>query len=179
MKSRWLGVVALFAVAPHTAGAETTWEASVLRGPGRQLLAKGAKTYDPTKDIVVQEQPPGKDGSPSWTKSLRLDETFALSAAVTRESELDGFGLVIYRRGDANGFSWEWFDREKDGTFGKRQDSGRLAITKKKGPGYEELESIEFLEDTTLRYLDDMSKPPGTHTHEVIIRKGSVFTVRR
>ena len=53
--------------------------------------------------------------------------------------------------------------------------TGCLAVTKKKGPGYEELESIEFLDDTTLRYLDDMSKPPGTHTHEVIIRKGSVF----
>ena len=68
MKNRLLGVVALFAVAPHAAGAETvTWEASALRGPGRQLLAKGVKTYDPMKDIVVQEQPAGRDGSPSWT----------------------------------------------------------------------------------------------------------------
>jgi len=44
-----------------------------------------------------------------------------------------------------------------------------------KGPGYEELESVEFLDDIVLRYQDDMRKPPGTHTHEVLVRKGSVF----
>ena len=36
---------------------------------------------------------------------------------------------------------------------------------------------MEFLEDIVLRYLDDMAKPPGTHTHEVVIKKGSVLKV--
>ncbi len=72
------------------AGAETvTWEALALAGPGRQLLGKGVKA--------------GDGGSPSWLKSLLLDDTFAISAAVHRERALDGFGLSIFRRGDPNG----------------------------------------------------------------------------
>ena len=57
------------------------------------------------------------------------------------------------------------------------QGPGRLSVTIKKGPGYEELEAVEFLDDVVLRYLDDMSKPPGTHTHEVVVRKGSLLRV--
>jgi hypothetical protein len=47
----------------------------------------------------------------------------------------------------------------------------------KKGAGYEEIESLVFLDDVVLRYLDDMSKPPGTHTHEVLVKKGSVLNL--
>lgn len=153
------------------------WEAYALVGPGRELLGKGVKSYSPAKDIVVEEQGTDGGGSPAWQKSLLLDETFALSASVHREASLDGFGLVIFRRGDANGFSWEWFDRVQGNVFARRQGSGRVAITIKKAAGLEELESVEFLADATLRYLDDMKKPPGTHTHEVVIRKGSVFRI--
>ena len=171
-------IALLFAVLPGTSVAETiTWEASALVGPGRQFLARGVKTYSPERDIVVEERSPARDGSPSWMKSLVLDDQFAIGAAITRDPKIDGFGLVVYRRGDDNGFSWDWFDREPDGTFGKRQLSGRVAVTTKKGNGYEEIDSIEFLDDVTLRYLDDMKKPPGTHTHEVVVRKGSVLKV--
>jgi hypothetical protein len=96
---------------------------------------------------------------------------------VHREPILNGFGLVIYRRGDGNGFSWEWFDREHGAVFRRLQGSERVSVSIKKGAGYEELEVVEFLDDIVLRYLDDMSKPPGTHTHEVVIRKGSVLKV--
>jgi hypothetical protein len=96
---------------------------------------------------------------------------------VHREPILNGFGLVIYRRGDGNGFSWEWFEREQGAVFRRLQGSGRVSAGIKKGDGYEELEVVEFLDDIVLRYLDDMSKPPGTHTHEVVIRKGSVLKV--
>lgn len=96
---------------------------------------------------------------------------------VYREASIDGFGIVVYKRGDKNGFSWEWFDREEDGKFVKHQGSGRVFVTMKKDSGIEEVQSVEFLDDITLRYLDDMSKPPGTHTHEIIIRKGSVLKV--
>jgi len=173
-------VMALFLMAalPNWGAAETvTWEAIALAGPGRQLLAKGVKTYSPKKDILVQEQPPGRDGAVSWSKSLLLNDTFAVSASVHRVRRLDGFGLVVYRRGDAHGFSWDWFDREDGAIFRKLQGPGRVLVVATKGQDYEELESVEFLDDTTLRYLDDMSKPPGTHTHEVIIRKGSVLRV--
>jgi hypothetical protein len=94
---------------------------------------------------------------------------------VYREPKLDGFGLVIYRKGDDNGFSWEWFDREKGEMFQKLQGQGRVLVHVTKGPGYEELQSVEFMDDIIFRYLDDMAKPPGTHTHEVLVRKGSVL----
>ena len=175
---RQLGLaVALAAGIALPVAAETvTWEARAVVGSGRQPLAKGTKQYSPAKDIVVRERP-GKDGTPAWQKSLVLNDTFALSVSVYRERSLDGFGLVIYRKGDDNGFSWDWFDREREGRFVKLQGPGRVAIQTKKGPGYEELVSIEFLDDIVLRYLDDMSKPPGTHTHEILVRKGSVLRV--
>jgi hypothetical protein len=66
------------------------------RGPGPAAPREGRETYSPKKDIVIQEQPPGRDGAVSWSKSLLLDDT---------------------------------------------------------------------------------SRPPGTHTHEVVIRKGSVLRV--
>jgi hypothetical protein len=179
MTVRRMTLLLLMTALARPATAETvTWEAVTLNGSGgRQVVAKGVKTYSPAKDIVVQEQKGARDGVVSWSKSLLLDGTFAISANVHRERRVDGFGLVVSRRGDQNGFSWEWFDRERGAAFQKRQDSGRVSITIKSGPDYEELESITFLDDTTLRYLDDMSKPPGTHTHEVVVRKGSVLRV--
>ena len=50
-----------------------------------------------------------------------------------------------------------------------------MAATIHRSVGCEELECVEFLDDVALRYLDAITKPPGTHTHEVVIRKGSVF----
>lgn len=171
------GLLLMAAAASAVAAETVTWEAVALSGPGRQVIARGVKTYSPKKDIVVQDQPAGRDGAAWWLKSLLLNDTFAVSASVHRERRLDGFGLAIYRRGDANGFSWDWFDRDEGATFRKLQGPGSVSVTIRKGPDYEELESVAFLDDVTLRYLDDMSKPPGTHTHEVVIRKGSVLRV--
>ena len=178
MTIRGLAVFLTIAAWAQSAVAETVaWEAFALVGPGRQLLGKGVKSYVPGKDIVVEEQAPRRDGAAAWSKSLLLNDTFALGASVHREPLLNGFGLVIYRRGDANGFSWEWFEREQGAVFRRLQGTGRVSVSIKKGAGYEELEVVEFLDDIALRYLDDMSKPPGTHTHEVVIGKGSVLKV--
>lgn len=172
------GIAALLVscIASTSAAESVTWEAAaVAPGKERQVLAGGIKVYSPAKDILVQEAKGEDGGRPYWEKSLLLDNNFALTARVFREARLDGFGLVIYRRGDRFGFSWEWFDRQEGSVFQKLQGPGRISVTVKKGPGYEELESVEFLDDMVLRYLDSMNKPPGTHTHEVLIRKGSVF----
>jgi hypothetical protein len=165
----------MLSLAVTVSGETVTWETATVVAPGgRRVLGHGVKQYSPAKDIVVREGP-GRGGAPSWSKSLLLDNTFAVSASVYREPRLDGFGLVIYRKGDEKGFSWEWFDRSQGDVFQKRQGDGRVSVRTKKGPGYEELESVEFLDDIVLRYLDDMAKPPGTHTHEVMVRKGSVL----
>src|SRR5262245_42839081 len=172
--SRAFAVALLASVAGRASAESVVWEAaSVPSGTPRHVLASGVKTYSPAKDIVVQERK-GKPGTPaSWLKALLLDENFALAASVHRKPRLDGFGLIIYRRGDSAGFSWEWFDRTDDAIFQKLQGAGRVSVTVKRGPDYEELESVTFLDDIVLRYLDDMSKPPETHTHEVVVRKGS------
>jgi len=170
-------LVATFALSlAVNADAETvSWEATAVGRPGvRQVLGHGVKEYSPAKDIIVREGR-GRDGARTWSKSLLLDDRFALSASVYREPRLEGFGLTIDRKGDENGFSWEWFDREKGETFQKLQGQGRVLVHVTKGPGYEELQSVEFLDDIVFRYLDDMAKPPGTHTHEVLVRKGSVL----
>ena len=40
----------------------------------------------------------------------------------------------------------------------------------------EELLAVEFLDDVTLRYVDDMFRhSPGESTHEILVRKGSVL----
>ena len=169
-----IAVVAL-SVTVRASGETVSWEAVAVAEPaGRQVVGKGVKAYSPAKDIIVREGP-DRDGAPSWSKSLLLDEMFALSASVYRERTLDGFGLVIYRKGDDNGFSWEWFDRQQGDIFEKRQGGGRVSVRVKKGAGFEELEAVQFLDDIVLRYLDNMAKPPGTHTHEVVVRKGSVL----
>ena len=151
-----------------------TWKVVALAPRGREVLGQGVKTYEAEKDIVVQQRAGGRTW---WSKSIPLNDTFVIGASVHREPRLDGFGLWVKRRGDADGFSWEWFERSSGAVFQKLQGSGRVSITLKTGPGYQELESVEFLDDITLRYLDDMRKPRGTKTHEVIVTKGSVLRV--
>jgi len=156
------------------AGETLTWEARVLQEPRPEVDAGGVRTYSPEMDIIVQERSKQNGNGIWWSKILQLDDTFSLSAAVHREPHLSGFGLMIGMR-DRNGFSWEWFDLEEGTVFRKRQGYGRVSVTLKNGPGYQELQSVEFLDDIVLRYIDDMSRPPGSHTHEVIVRKGSVL----
>jgi hypothetical protein len=164
-------------VVPQADGKETvTWEAVAL-SPGRGLLDKGTKSYLPSRDIIVRKEGPGRGGRPAWSKSLPLSDTFAVGASVYQERNLDGFGLFVSRRGDQRGFSWEWFERESGSTFRKLQGQGRVSVSVKKAADYEELEAVEFLDDIVLRYLDDMAKGPGTHTHEILIKKGSVLRV--
>ena len=177
MARTWMAVGLLGTSLAGAAGAETvTWQAAVLAGAGgRRVLANGVKTYAPDRDILVQEHLRRRDGAVSWSKSLMLDGTFAVAASVHRRRRFDGFGLVINRRGDLNGFSWNWFERERENEFQKARGTGRVSVTTRKESGYEELESVEFLEDVALLYLDDARRPPGTHSHEVVIRKGSVL----
>ena len=103
---------------------------------------------------------------------------YELEADVYRESRLDGFGLVINEQGNPNGFSWNWFDRDRDDVFVKRRGSGRVKVTTAKVGGMIELAAVEFLDDIMLRYTDQMGRQaPGEHTHEIVITKGSVLRV--
>jgi hypothetical protein len=159
-------------VFPDTTMSTLTYEAFSLGGAeGRQLIARGVRRYSPC-DI---ESTPTEASGTDFAKTLALDGGFGISTTVKREARLTGFGLVVVRPGDDNGFGWDWFDLESGRIFRKLQGNGRVAVGIATESGYENLQSVEFLDDVTLRYLDDMSKPPGTHTHEIVVGKGSVL----
>ena len=141
----------------------------------RKLLQKGKVEYSPAKDVqVTDEALPGRPYH--WGKRLLLFGPYELEADVYRESTLDGFGLVINDRDHPGGFSWNWFDRESDDTFVKRKGSGRLRVTVRQVNALVELEAVEFLDDIILRYKENIRRqPPGEHTHEFVIFKGSVL----
>ena len=160
-----------------SAAAETvTWQAAVIAGGGeRRVVGNGVKTYAPERDVVVQKHLRRRDGVMSFSKSLMLSPTFAVSVNVRRDPSLDGFGLAIRRRGDQNGYSWNWFLRVGEREFEGPRGLGMVSVTTRKGAGYEELDSVEFLDDVALLYLDDVRRVPGAYSHEVVIRKGSVL----
>lgn len=162
-------------VAPPAAPASLAWQVSVLfETGGRSVINQGRKAYDVESDIVVAPVR-GGERYDARTVSVLLGSDFVMSVGVSKQVQIVGFGLFISRRSNAQGFSWEWFDRARARIFEKRQGRSRVAATIHASAGCEELECVEFLDDVALGYLDDITKPPGTHTHEVIIRKGSVF----
>jgi hypothetical protein len=118
-----------------------------------------------------------QSGETSRDQTIQLEGGFAISASVNRQPKVPGFGLTVRHSDYPNGFSWEWFDLRKGHIFHKRQGSGRLAVTLATGPGYEELQSIRFLDDIVLRFRSDIRQRPASspHTHEVVVRKGSVL----
>jgi hypothetical protein len=159
-------------VAPPAGSESFAWRVIQLLDLGGCRVADGDKTYLPERDILVK---PANGGvRDARTLSLPLNHGFALSVSVCK-APLHGFGLFVVRPTDTNGFSWEWFDRDVGAVFEKRQGHGRVAVSVTRGPGYEELAAVEFLDDIVLRYLDDIRKPLGTHTHEIVVRKGSVL----
>jgi hypothetical protein len=138
---------------------------------GRRVVSEGERVYEPGDIITKRVRGSVSDAR---TLTLPLSHGFGLSVSVSK-TPLDGFGLFVSRPADANGFSWEWFDRDRGWVFDKRQGHGRVAVDVQRGPGYEELTAVQFLDEVVLRYLDDIRKPPGTFSHEVVIRRGSLF----
>jgi len=175
MALKWMvGGLLVFAAA---AWAETvSWEIAAAPGTHRrEVLSNGVKTYSPEADVRVQEHLRRRDGAVSWSKSLTLSDGFVVSALIRREPYLDGFGLVVRRRGDVNAYGWNWFERDVDGSYGRPRAPGRVAVTTATAGDDEVLASVEFLDDVALLYLDDTRRTPGTYSHEVVIRKGSVL----
>ena len=175
MALKWMaGGLLIFA---GVAYAETvSWEIAAAPGTHRrEVLAKGVRTYSPEADIRVQEHLRRRDGAVSWSKSLLLSDGFVVSALVRRERALDGFGLVVRRRGDVNAYGWNWFERVNDAEFERPRAPGRVLVTATKTAEGEVLASVEFLEDVALLYMDDTRRPPGAYSHEVVMRKGSVL----
>ena len=148
---------------------------SSIHGGQRVVLAESTKTYSPEADVEIERSDAG-----FWSKRLLLAKGFKLEANVYREPEIDGFGLVVTSRPNQEEFSWNWFDREADSTFTKRRGQGRLKVFFRPVDGLFELESITFLDDVALTYQDrTITRTVDDRTHELLIKKGSVFRMAR
>ena len=154
--------------------AELSFEFYRLESNGtRKLLAEGRKTYE-LSDVHVEERRSG--GVVHWSKSVLLWEDLSVGASIHLEHPLTGFGLWIRKR--ANGFSWDWFVKKEGTTFEKLQGVGLVTIKSWKEGSSEELISVEFLTDVTLRgkfsHLPFMGLP-DEDTHHLVVKKGSVL----
>lgn len=137
----------------------------------RETITEGVRTY--VHDDIQVEAGPAPNVK-NWRKTLVISHGFSIGASVYREPKIEGFGLWMHKNG--GGFSWEWFDLEKENIFCKRQGAGRVKVQFRQVEGEQELASIEFLEDVTFR-LDTLWLIPfwDKDTHHLVVKKGGVL----
>ena len=135
---------------------------------GRRLIAEGTREYSPATDIQASES--GRNSS----RRLVLFDPFALEVRFEK-GFVDGLGLTILKRESRGSFSFNWFERDQGEIFVKTKprNSGRLRVVFRSGVPV----TIEFLDDITLRFTDDLHSHPDDHTHEFVIASGSVLSV--
>jgi len=143
-----------------------------LFGGDPTLVKEGLRTYG-LSDVRVR---PGPQGDVSAVKRLEITDGFSIEAHIYREANIDGFGLSVEKQA---GFSWEWFDRERDDIFSKRQGPGRIRVRMAEAGGKQEVAEIRFLDDVTLR-LDRYFLIPFTadESDHLVVRKGSVLILK-
>lgn len=131
----------------------------------KELISEGTLNYS-ASDIAVEDRIGFK------SKYLHVSETFNIGASIYREAKIEGFGLWIDK--DGAGFSWEWFTRKKGNIYRKLQESGSVFVEFREIEGLQEIESIEFLEDVSMR-LDTLNIILfwNKETHRMLIKKGS------
>jgi uncharacterized RDD family membrane protein YckC len=135
------------------------------------LVKEGTRKY---AHAEVQTVPGPAPGQADEQKILQIGNGLAIRTALYREERIDGFGLVLSRRGE--GFSWEWFDRQGEDVFNKRQGGGQVQVRFKRVDGKEELAGILFLDDVTLR-LDRYWLIPfrDRKSDLLVVKRGSVL----
>jgi hypothetical protein len=144
-------------------------------GGKRVLVHKGTHEYI-AKDVLVEVK--SGDGMSFKDESVVLPGDFRVGASVHPDEKLTGFGLWMEK--PPSSFSWEWFDLDKDMTFKKLKGGGSVKVTVRGFPVMEEMASVEFLDDITLRMRDDTLCKAGEDvtekkTHMMIVKKGSVL----
>jgi len=130
-------------------------------------IASGTKTYSQS-DIRVEPNENGK--RPFRSESLELAGGYRIGASIFREKKINGFGLWAER--DERSFSWEWFDRPEGNVFKKLQEGGHVRVTFREIEGLQELASITFETDVSLRIQQDGDDDV---TYRILVKKGSVL----
>ncbi|HEV8346844.1 MAG TPA: hypothetical protein VGQ16_09735, partial [Vicinamibacterales bacterium] len=88
----------------------------------RTRVGESVRDYRPGVDVLVEQT-----ATDAWKKMLPLDFGLSVSAIVYPKEELTGFGLVLAK--DDSGFSWEWFNRERDDVFRKLLGGGSVRVS--------------------------------------------------
>lgn len=136
-----------------------------------QLSGEGTRRYRHS-DVRVTRYPDSE--LHMMVKTLEIANGYAVEATIYPDERLDGFGLSLKK--DGGGFSWEWFDREADDVFRKRQGTGRVKVRYASGSAQEELAEVLFLDDVTMR-LNRYWLLPFRHrdSDQVVVKRGSVL----
>ena len=144
--------------------------------PNDAPIAAGSKQYT-LRDVRVKEVR-DRDGSVHWDKSVELASGFSVGINVTREPSLSGVGLLISNPHFPIGLSWNWFQAEAGDIYKQLKSDSRIRVLLQHVGTAEEIVAVEFLDDATLTFTDNMLKrKPGEDTHTILIRKGSVLRV--
>jgi hypothetical protein len=142
------------------------YELSTSGGKPR-LIAKGKRDYS-LEEVVVHPSP--FYGAQKARKLIELEQGYRVGAYVVQEKQLKGFGLIA-QQSDTD-FSWEWYDRETDNRFRKRQGRTYVKARVEGTQQTEELVEVTFSDDTRLRIKTGRSRDD---THVILIKAGSVF----
>ena len=144
----------------------------------RVLLGKGTKIYESADFSIRREERDGKFYA--VRKELALFDGYSIGFSDTQDRNVSGFGLRVgHLPFDSNSqdFSWEWYDRQENGLYCKRQGGSRVKATFAGLPVMQELRTVEFLDDVEFRYIEDLCCKPKDDgpTHILVIRAGSVL----
>jgi hypothetical protein len=181
---RFIALLGLFLFAAAAPAEALIYELYELAPDGsRALLAKGTRQYA-LADVSTIKLIPGLS---NWgMKEVEVVDGFFAGASIYQEKELTGFGLWLKDRGtwrgrlSHGGFSWEWFVKESGPVFVKLQEGGRVRVRFVAAKPYEEIASVEVLEDLTLR----LKNTPwfffrDGDTHHLLLKRGSVLRFAR
>jgi uncharacterized RDD family membrane protein YckC len=160
---------------PPVAGPGDEIEYAIYKVPFFQgdpvLVKEGTRKYAHAEVLTGKGPVPGQADE---QKTLAITSGFAISAALYREVRIEGFGLTLSKH--AEGFSWEWFNRQGDDVFNKLQGGGQIQVRFKHVEGKEELAEILFLDDVTMR-MDRYWLIPFRNRKSdlLVIKRGSVL----
>lgn len=158
--------------------AETfSYELYALEAAGPRLVNSGTREYSAEGSVVTARPRDPK----ILDKELPLGNGYVVGLSDHGDSRLTGIGFWLRRVPSLMevspypGFSWEWFDLVGADLFEHRQGEGRIRIQTRTLGGRVLVERVEFLNDMTFQMNARPDGTPGTYTHELRIKKGSVL----
>ncbi|MBP6224994.1 MAG: hypothetical protein KA439_08035 [Rhizobacter sp.] len=158
-----------------------SYEVIALSKSGETVLATGRI---PIADAAISHEPQSP-GSTVLHRQLLLPEGWAVGCTDYGEKAPNGFGCWLRKSSSSiskpkyDGFSWEWYDQRMGTLYEKRQGRTAISLSLLQANGLTSMRSLTFLADTTFQVNMNERAEPGTYTHELRIRKGSVLPLSK